>query len=155
MDFVISKVVMSICALMVAGILGGMFSANPLLDSQGELTSVADEFRSVADSAATSMAHVSMTWIIPFTSSGGRIHFELERSIVRMDSGSDKVVVRPICDLRTWACEGAALNSTELEALDRDSPKLIAYSGDTLELDSRPLLINNENRILVFAGLMT
>jgi hypothetical protein len=155
MDFVVSKVVMSICALMVVGILGAMFSANPLLDPKGELESVADDFCSVADSAAVSMAHASMTWTIPFTSSGGTIHFELERSIVRMESGSDKVVVRPICDIRTWVCIGAILNSTELEALDWGSPKLVADSGDILELDSRTVLLNNENRILVFASLRT
>jgi hypothetical protein len=109
----------------------------------------------VADSAAVSMAHASMTWTIPFTSSGGTIHFELERSIVRMESGSDKVVVRPICDIRTWVCIGAILNSTELEALDWGSPKLVADSGDILELDSRTVLLNNENRILVFASLRT
>jgi hypothetical protein len=155
MDFVISKVVMSICALMVAGILGGMFSANPLLDPKGELESIADDFCSVADSAAVSTATLIMTWTIPFTSSGGSIHFELDRSIIRLESGSDKAVVRPVCDLRTWNCEGATLNSTELEALDRNSPKLVADSGDILELGSRTVILDNENRDLVFAALRT
>lgn len=155
MDFIVSKVVMSICALMVAGILGGMFVANPLIDQKGELESIADDFCSVADSAAITTANLIMTWTIPFTGSGGSIHFELHRSIVRVESGGDTAAVRPVCDIQTWSREGAILNSTELESLHWNSPKLVAESGDVVELGSRTVVLDNENRILVFATLMT
>ncbi len=153
MDFVVSKVVMSICALMVVSILGGMFGTDALLDHGNELESIASEFCSIADSTAISSSEVCLSWTVPFTSSGGVVRFSLNNSVVRVESEGGSAVDQPVCAVHTWSPLRGPLNSSELASLDKSSPRVESHSGDGLLLVSRLTLVDESWEMLVFARL--
>ena len=153
MDFIVSKVAMSICALLVVGILGGMFGPGGFLDSRTELSSVVDQFCATADAVALSPGESSVSWTVPYASDGTVIVLELDGSLVRASWGSQRAVGQPACDIRTWSLESGELNSTELAVLDESMPELEASSGQTIEIMSRIVLSGNEELRLVFASV--
>jgi hypothetical protein len=151
MDFVVSKVAMSICALMVVSALGGMFGTDALLGHRGYLEDILDDFCSVTNAVALSGAEASMFWSVPFASGGGIVLIELNGSIVWARSGSDRAVDQPISTVRTWTHDGRPLNKTMLIELDKGSHGLLARSGDVIVLRSRIVSVDNEQKMFVFA----
>jgi hypothetical protein len=154
MDFIISKVAMSICALLVVSILGGMFRPGALLDARNELGSIIDDFCAIVDMVALSRAQTEMYWTVPHTSAGGVIHLELDKAVVKVTSEADKALAQPPSDVRTWSIEGNLLNSTELAELDSGQSSIRARSGQTIELASKTIYCEHEELMLVFARLV-
>jgi hypothetical protein len=153
MDFIVSKVAMSICALLVVGILGGMFGPGALFDAGNELDSIVDGFCAIVDEVALSRAQTMMYWTVPHTSAGSVVHLELGRSVLRVTTEEERAVGQPPCEIRTWSIEGTSLNSTELAELDASQSGLIAHSGQAIELSSRTVYCEHEELMLVFARL--
>jgi hypothetical protein len=153
MDFVISKVAMSICALMVVSVLSGMFAKDTLFNSGGELEDILRDFCTVVDEIAVSGTDARVSWIVPFTSQGGAVFVELRDFVAHAESGSDKALDQPACRIRTWTYDGDFLNSTMLASLDGELPILRAHSSQAIHLISKTLAIDGQQKRFVFAEL--
>jgi hypothetical protein len=152
MDFVVSKVAMSICALLVVATLGGMFGEGALLDPKGELERIVDDFCSVVDSIALSRTESGINWLVPFTSNGETVIIQLDGALVRAGSGIEVAVGQPVRLVRTWEYDGCDLNATMLADLDETCTIIEARSGESICLESRFVTLENQLRVFIFAS---
>ena len=151
MDFVVSKVAMAICALMVAGILSGIFANDSLFRTDDELDSILMDLCALADQIGLSGVEAAVSWTVPFTSDGKTISVELKDFTVRAVAGSDVRVDQPGCRIRTWTHSGDVLNTSALESLDREQPVLKVRSSQTIDLTSRTMTVDGQQKGFVFA----
>jgi hypothetical protein len=153
MDFIISKVAMSICALIIASILSGLFAKEALFEPWDELKGVVREFCSFADQVALSGAEADVVWIVPFKADRSTLSLTLKDFMVIGESDNHKSIDQTACMLRTWAFEDCVLNSTVVEALDKAMPSISAKSGSAIGLSSRAATVDGVQTTLVFASL--
>jgi len=149
MDFVISKVAMSICALLVAGIMATALDFHRLADEPGELRDVLREFSGLVETALQSGSRGSIEWSVPPMSTGDRVTITVEDGVIRGESGGSKAVLHPSCELHTWKWNGSALNRTAVEALDASS-KFVADSGQTIGIYTVSVQIGGDSALFVF-----
>lgn len=152
MDFVVSKVAMSICALLVVATIGGVFGEGALLDPKGELERIVDDFCSVVDSIALSRTESSVSWLVPFTSHGETVVIRMDGTLVRAESGLENAVGQPVSPVRTWEYDGCDLNATMLANLDGTRKVMEVRSGQSICLESRLVTLENQLSVFVFAS---
>lgn len=153
MDFIVSKVAMCICALMVVSILGGMFDKDVVFKSGGDLGDIVKDFCSVVDAIGRSRSAARSAWDVPHSSSGETVFLSIEGTIVRMRAGSDHAIGQPVFRLRTWSDSSDVLNMTVVDSLDKNAPSLSAHSGQTIVVFSRIVTLDNQQTPLLFAAL--
>jgi hypothetical protein len=152
MDFFVSKVALSICALLVVTILGGVMDRDRFLDDGREIETILQDFCSCADRAFQQRSEGTMSWTVPMLSTGKEIKLVLDRGIVLCQWDGKTIVRQPQCCLHTWRWDGSALNESRVEELDKDSSRLVARSGESILLTTAYVLFENDHRLLVFAS---
>lgn len=151
MDFVVSKVAMSICALLVIGVLSGATGSQDRELLAEELDAIVSQVCSLIDRAVASGAEVSMMWSVPDLASGDDVTLTVCRSIVRADSGGQGCARQPLSGVHTWTWTGAALNESVIDALDSSSKAIELNSGKELVLSTEIVLLDDEPALLAFA----
>lgn len=152
MDFVVSKVAMSICALTVVAVLAGVFDRGAFVDREIELSEILDRLSRLVDWAAKSGSEFTTGWGIPLSSDGSPIVISICGGVLSASSGGRTAMRQPACGLHTWSWDGRGLNKSSICELDRLSPQLKFESGMTILI--RTILVNleNEPKYLVFAS---
>jgi len=153
MDFIISKVAMCICALIVVSIFGGMFDKDAVLRPGSELGNIVKDFCSVVDAIGRYRSVARSTWDVPHSSSGETVILTIEGTTVRAKAGSDHAIGQPVFRLRTWSDNSDVLNATVLESLDKNAPILTAHSGQPILIYSRIVTLDNQQKPLLFAAI--
>jgi hypothetical protein len=146
---------MSVCALLVVAMIGEMFEEGTLLNPKGELENIVDGLCSIVDQIALSGAEGTATWQVPFASGGEPIMIWLDGTLMRAESGAYREVVQPAIKVRTWMYDGCPMNASQLAGLDDNCPVLEAGSGRSIDLESRLVTLDNQNRLFVFATTST
>lgn len=152
MDFVVSKVAMSICALMVVGVLAGVLDRDAFVDEDLELSGILDGFSDLVERAATSSSEFTTGWRIPLSPDGGPIVISIRAGFVSAESGGRIAMAQPACGLHTWTWDGRELNSSSIREMDESSPQLRLESGMTILIETTQVTLENEPRYLVFAS---
>lgn len=150
MDFVISKVAMSICALVVAGALSGCMDPRNFVDPSAELDDLVREFCGLVDRMVMSGSACSLTWEVPSLANGGGATLLIDQGMVSAEGCGETSVGRPVSCLHTWKNTGASLNASALELLDSLADGLGARSGERVFLTTELVLLDNEPRYLAF-----
>ncbi|MGQ9587684.1 MAG: hypothetical protein ACUVT7_04795 [Thermoplasmata archaeon] len=153
MDFVVSKVAMSVCALLVLSVLAGAFSSERFVEKDAELESVAEDLSLLAERIWRSGSEIRMTWAVPFLSTGEGVEITIENSVVWAKSATDLAVRKPSCGLHTWAWDCSELNSTTARELDSHARQVNARSGQSLELRTEHVLFESQTKLMVFVSL--
>jgi len=151
-DFVVSKVAMSICALMVVAVLAGVFDRDAFVDRDDELSGVLDGLFSIVDRAATSNSEFTAGWRVPLSSDGSPIVISIRAISVSAESGGRTAMAQPACGIHTWSWDGRGLNSSSISVMDESSPQLMFESGMTILIRTILVTLENEPRYLVFAS---
>lgn len=151
MDFFVSKVALSICALLVITILSGVTDRGRFMDDEREIESVLKSFCDIADRAYGQRSEGSLYWTMPELSTGDSIQMTLGNGLIRCEWGGRSIVREPQCSLHTWTWDGSPLNESKVSDLDKDSNCLSATSGDCILLKTVLVLFENDHRLLVFA----
>jgi len=151
-DFVVSKVAMSICALMVVGALAGVFDRDAFVQRDHELSGVLNRLSSVVDRAAVSSSEFTTGWRVPLSSDGSLIVISIRAGSVSAESGGRTAMAQPACGLHTWSWDGRGLNSSSICEMDASSPQLGFESGMTILIKTIMVTLDNEPRYLVFAS---
>lgn len=154
MDFVVSKVAMSVCALLVVSVLAGAFSSERFVEKDAELESIAEDLSLLAERIWRSGSEVKMTWVVPFLSTGEEVEMTIENSLIWARSATDLAVRMPSCGLHTWAWDNSELNSTMAKELDSHAHEVKARSGQSLELRTERVLFESQTRLMVFVSLI-
>lgn len=151
MDFVVSKVAMSICALVVIGVLSGATESRDGDLVTEELDAIVSQVCSLIDRAVLSGAEVSLKWSVPDLASGDHVSVTVYRSVVRADSGGQGCARQPQFGVHTWTWVGVALNESVISAMDSSSRAIELVSGEELVLSTEIVLSDNEPILLAFA----
>lgn len=152
MDFFVSKVALSICALLVIGILGGVTDKDRFVDYGHEIETILGDLCEVAGRALRGLSEGSVLWTVPALSNGEALELALDHGLVLCRSDGRSFIREPPCYLHTWRWDGSGLNKTILDRLDDSSAQLTIVSGDGLLLTTAHILLENELRLLVFAS---
>lgn len=150
MDFIVSKVAMSICALIVVGVLGGLIVGTRSSETAYELKGVLDELRELVENAERASASGEIRWAVPALSNGEDVEILVSSSLLRGTSDGHSEVRRLSCALHTWLWDGAMLNSTIVAELDRSAEPIKAVSGERIAIKVENVLVDNESHLMVF-----
>jgi hypothetical protein len=150
MDFIVSKVAMSICALLVASVLCGVVDENVLFRSSGELRAVLDDLTSTIEASAYSGSESDIMWTVPFLSNGDSIDVSVNSVAIKASAGQESAIVKLTCRLHTWTWNGSSLNKSSLEPLDASSPSVESRSGHGLGIAVRVISFENQDAAFVF-----
>ena len=150
MDFIVSKVVMSIAALLVVSILAELLSPDKFVDLDSDLVRVLDDLSSIIGRTAMSASQVTITWTVPFLSTGGEVLVTVHQSILSGSSGGQRVRVQPIFELHTWSYDGSMLNTSTINALDDSSEDVECRSGQKFTICTTSAQFDNGSRLLLF-----
>jgi len=151
MDFVISKVVMAICALLVIATLTGLFTEESLLGNDRGISHVLDEFCEIA--ARANMCESDVLWQTPFLLDGGVVTMSIQKESVLAESSGEAAARQLSSRVHLWRSDGRPLNESAILALDSDAGSLVFESGTTVEIVSRMLTYEDGPRIFVFVYL--
>jgi len=149
-DFVVSKVAMSICALMVAGCLAGIVETSFGPDPGDDLSEILDDLQATISRLASNGGGSATAWTVPALPSGGTVHivFGDGSALARSEDASRAVETRP--EVHTWAWDGLPLNMTRVDELDAGSRLLEAWTGQSVTVSTAEVLMDDDREVLVF-----
>ncbi len=152
MDFFVSKVAMSICALLVVAVLGGAVDEDRFLNEGRELRSVIEDFCEVADDAMEAGLEGTVSWTVPKLSSGEPLQLEIEHDWTRGSMSGHSMLGGPHCTVHTWTWDGTALNKSAVDSLDEASAGLRLSSGDAIVINTIYVLVDNDQVLMAFVS---
>lgn len=150
MDFVVSKVAMSVCALAVAGVLSGTVRTALSPDPDRELDSVLDALEETVGVLATRGCEGAVEWTVPSPPSGRQVTLSFGHGIVllRADDLYRAACMTPA--LHTWTYDGGHMNATAIDELDASGGTVSASSGDILTISAATVLVDDAPEVLYF-----
>ena len=153
MDFVVSKVAMSVCALLVISILSGVLGSTKLVGDASELSGVLGELCGLVDRAVRSCSESVQEWTVPHLSNGDLITITITSGVVRGEAGGYRDAHQTEAPLHTWRYSGEPLNETTTDQLDRAEAPLEAVSGQRVVITTVNVLYENDQAIFAFVAL--
>lgn len=150
MDFIISKVAMVVCALLVVLILAGVLDQSKFLDHEREVARILSEFCELVEDADAARAEAVLVWEVPMMPTGAELQMTVDGDLVRGESGGARAHVQFMCPVHTWALDNRCLNRSNVEDFDRSAPVLEAVSGQRLKVGVEACTIDGSDELLVF-----
>ena len=147
-----SKLGLSICALISASILGTAFADSGVDAKRQELRAAAERLCDTISSAAISGGDSVRHFEIPTLSTGEQIHARLTPDGVLMYSGEVSVVDHPCTPIHLWSWDGRDLNCSVIDSLDRSFDELTAESGEVVTILALSLVVDQIPQTVVFVA---
>jgi hypothetical protein len=152
MDFFVSKVALSICALLVVTILSGVTDRERFMDDGREVEGVLQDFCDIADRVFGERSAGTVLWTVPSLLTGNGIELVIDRGVVSCLWDGRSIVRQPQCYIHTWIWNGSPLNDSTVGNLDKDSVRLATSSGENILLTTAYVLFENDRRLLTVAS---
>lgn len=153
MDFVMSKLGLSVCALLVVSILGEAF-AEPMADRErDELVGVAERLNRLISALLASGGEATYVYLVPSLSTGSGISMTITTNRLELASPSAKAVASPLCAIHLWQWNGTELNHSEMVDRDASCAPVVALSGDNLLIAMLLVPVQGVTTTLVFMEL--
>jgi hypothetical protein len=150
MDFVLSKVIMSVCALAVAGILTGVARHTDAPDTSSDLDELLWRFERLVSDISRSGAECSANWILPELPSGAEVEIGVWADRASATSGGLTRWATLEIRLHTWSWNGSVLNQSVVDTLDMASVCVRANSGQSFGLTSEWVATSDGQELMVF-----
>jgi len=150
MDFVVSKVAMSVTAILVAAILAGALDERRFMDQDGEIARVLGEFTSLIEDINGANAEADLAWSVPMMPTGAELRIAVDGNLIIGESGGFRAVARPMCAFHTWLPTTVCLNGSIVDDLDRSAPVLEAVSGQVIRIVVAELVVDSAEELMVF-----
>lgn len=154
MDFVASKVGMSVCALMVSAILVSVLEGSQTAYTESELDGIAREMAEDLSSALLGGVRSSVVDQVPWLATGEALEVAVARDSLLLRSGGAAACVAFAHDVHLWLWNGSSLDLREVEALDLTTPHLEASSGDLLETAVESIEVDGVDVLMVFVRVI-
>lgn len=151
MDFVVSKVALSICALLVAAVLGNIYGDGAFRDVRGELESVARDLIAIASAPLDARTECTASWEVPCLSAGEEVSVIVSAESVRVFTSSAIVMIATPFAMHTWSWDGSPLNDSLMAELDGRASKTTASSHGTITIVATEITVGNDPELMVFA----
>lgn len=143
---------MSICALMVASALAGTVDRALSPDVGSALESLMADFQQTLATVAAHGSQSSVSWSVPSLPSGSVVHMSFTGEAVLATGAGLTRVAEPMPGLHLWVWDGAPLNATRVEELDRASPPLDKRTGDTVSIRGLMVQVDDCDTLLLFVA---
>jgi len=151
LDFVVSKVALSICALLVVAVLGNVYGPGAFRDLEHELEGVAMDLVSTASAMFDALAESQLSWDAPRLSAGEEISVEVSEGFVRVSSGPSSTAVATPFLIHAWRWDGSPLDEVLVQGLDADTPSTVVRSDGSMTLSTSLVPVGTELELMVFA----
>jgi len=153
MDFIVSRVCMAVSALVVLGILAGLFVPGPASEPVEDLEAILEDLSRTVGLLAAHEAQGELLWAVPSLPSGESIRLEVLGCSAIAQSSHRTACAQLQVPLRTWLWSGQALNESELAHLDEAAEPLSAPSGTTLRMTMSTVQVAGVERVAVFVSV--
>lgn len=154
MDFVVSKVSMSVLALFAVSVLYGIYGGDMLTDTEGDLERILSRFADEAVWPSARGVETSISWAVPGLPDGGTVWLVVGGGIVEAHAGGTVVAAPLPEEVHTWSPTGTSLNSTAAASLDETSARLRAFTGQRVAVTSEFIVVDNASTLFVFAKVV-
>jgi len=150
MDFFVSKVAMSICALLVVAALGAALGKDRFVDGARETREIMEDFCDLAESAYDAGSEGTATWTAPKLSTGEGLQLVVDQEGIHSRWNGQTIICAPHCQLHTWRWGGGVLNQSALEALDERSEGFTVTSNDEVMVSTNFVMVDSDLVLMVF-----
>ena len=152
MDFVVSKVAMSVCALAVAGVLTGMADRVCAPDHGEILDDMLWNLAGLVASIGANHGESCAEWSVPGLPSGGSALLSIWPDIASAayDGTIRWYPLEP--SLHAWEWDGSPLNRSRIDALDASSHEVSVRSGQTLTILGKEVVTDEGRAFLLFVS---
>jgi hypothetical protein len=150
MDFFVSKVAMSICALLIVAVLGAALGEDRFVDGAQEIRGIMEDLCDVAESAYDAGSEGEVTWTAPELSTGECLQLVIDHDGIHGHTNGQTIVCAPHCQLHTWRWDGTALNRSAAEALDERSDGFTVSSNDEVMVSTKYVMADSDLVLMVF-----
>ncbi len=150
MDFFLSKVAISICALLIVAVLGTAMNQDRFIDGGEEIKSILEEFCQVAERAYVAGIEGMVISVVPELPNGDSITVFVEHRGISSHETGKTLAASPHCAIHTWRWDGMGLNQSTIETLDESSEGFAVSSGHGMIVETAYVLIENDVELMVF-----
>jgi hypothetical protein len=150
MDFIVSKVALSVLALMTAGTLYGLYDGDMLTDVEGDLERILQRFADETARPSAERVESRAVWEVPGLPDGDVVWLVVGGPTVEAHSGSSGAALLLSTDMHTWSPTDDPLNGTALESLDSCSARLRACTGQHVTVESEVVMVDNMQELMLF-----
>lgn len=135
MDFIVSKVAMSVAALVTVGVAGGVFDLCLAPDEVAELEGVLQDLAARLMLVASTGPGSTSTWTVPQLSTGDAVTMHVSSEMFSASSSGERAFREPPVEIHTWQWEGMDLNMSIVETLDEEAMPLCVESGSSVLIE--------------------
>ena len=153
MDFVISKVCLSISALLILASIGQTLDGVLSTEERRDVEAIASRFEGLIRTLLERGDETVHIYIVPSLATGAAVTMTMRTSGVEVSSGhvrSDIMLPHP---LHLWIWNLTDLNRTQVDELDSSSGHLVAVSGDTLRIEMARIPVQGVAIAMLFLSL--
>lgn len=150
-----SKVALSICALMTATVLARAYAHGTTEEISDELAGVLESFSQSAAACLGAGAEVACSWTVPILPTGGEVVFRVSDGLASASGGGQVEHLAILMDVHLWEWQGGVMNDSLIEDLDLTEPPIEARSGAVVELSSVWVLCDIGAELMLFAAVTT
>jgi hypothetical protein len=154
-DFIVSKVALSVCALLTVGVLSNVFDTDRFIPADAEVRRIVNDLRETIDSAYGGGTEKSISWLVPSLPDGKEVGICISGGFVRGDGDGHSFLAKPIAPVHTWAWDEGRLNGSLIKDLDNSSEDIHAVSGEAFVISSIAASVDNDRMLLVFVRKAT
>jgi len=151
MDFIVSKVALSVCALMTAGVFYGIYGGDMMRDVEGDLERILTRFADETVRPSVEGAESRTVWEVPCLPDGSIVWIVVGGWTVEAHSGTALAAIQLPEEVHTWLPTSHALNSTVVEAFDDESARIRACTGQHVTVRSMEVDLDNSEALMLFA----
>jgi hypothetical protein len=153
MDFVVSKVAMSVCALLVAGCLSEIVGTSTGPDPDADLASLLEDLQGDVSSMAALRGECCAAWPVPRLPTGAPVDLSVAGGSACAASGGEARWAEMWPYPHTWDWDGAPVNWTTVANRDDSAAGVRAVSGDTLWIRFESVQVDDADALLLFVSL--
>ncbi len=154
-DFIVSKVAMSICALMFMAVASGIVTHSMTLDEGSELSEMLGSLEELILLVSGCVSECDLTWSVPCTQDGSEIWLDICHSYMTASADGRTVGVELQDPVHTWEWQGESLNQSIIEERDLASDHLKLHTDDVLCVNTSLILVDELPSILLFLVQVT
>ena len=149
----ISKVAMSVCALIVATAVGHALIEGRAADDKAELEGVLRVLCDGVSTIALRGVESDLDFPVPRTADGDVLRLEISVYAMILRSANIAVVAHPCTPLHLWEWNGSEVRSSAIADLDGSHGPLEASSGEVVRLQTRWVVVDSSPKLLAFVSV--
>ena len=150
MDFVISKVCLSICALLILTSIGQSLDGVLSTEERRDVEAIASRFEELMRTLLERGGEAVHIYRVPSLATGAAVSMTIRTSGVEVVSEHAKSEVMFPCPLHLWKWNLTDLNRTDVDELDSSSRPLVAVSGNALRIEVTRIPVQSVATVMIF-----